>query len=152
MKYIFLLLCYFAALSAARAQEAPRGAGAVVMHSSDSARVVYARAVRALVAAGYGVVTNDATALFARTPPKPLDGAVTLTLSAAAVPAPGGGSDLTLTGVFTWFSAISIMAQAQAQPMPVRATGGPATPVRRSWNELVRVAGLLAPGAPLVFH
>ena len=124
----------------------------MVMHLPDSARVAYARVVRALVAAGYGVATNDAAAYFARTPPKPLDAAVTLTLSAAAVPAPTGGSDVTVSGVFTWFSVFTIMAQSLAQQMPVHNSGGPNTPSRRCWNELVRVAGLLAPGAPLAYR
>lgn len=151
MKTALFALCLFST-GLARAQEAPRGSTTVLVHSPDSARVAYARVVRALVAAGYGVATNDAAAGYARTPPKPLDGALTLTLSAAAVPAPSGGSDVSVSGVFTWFNALSIMAQSQTQQMPVHNSGGTNTPSRRCWNEMVRVAGLMAPGAPLAYR
>jgi hypothetical protein len=125
-------------------------ASTIVLHSADSASTAYTKALRALLAAGYGIERSDKDGLYitTSTPGKALEGNVFLTIRVAVSPA-ASGSEVAFRGVYTWASAAMVMAERQNKPLTVQFIGRGGNPTQRAWDGMQQVALLAVPGARL---
>lgn len=140
------LLCCGATVAAQKAPpvgkesaQSFKGATTIIVQLPDSASAAYAKLLRGLLAAGYGIDKSNKQVLYVSTPPKPLKDVFGLIIESNAA-ANKAGSTVTFRGRFTWASAIAIAAHADKKEMEVRCMGKGSTPIQQMWLEMQRVA------------